>query len=332
MQAVVIRSALALSAVAFVFLTVVTAAHSQREYYDGPGDYYPHEPPVEVAPPPPPPPPPAPMEPPPIVPPAPARLAFPTPTPPPFSPGIVLPSDVSAAAADLPAQPPGLRPLLNNLTLITDGKFPLPKNGKDKGDGIIVRAGEEASIERPSPCSVKVHNGKVLVSVRRPSEVGLAITPLAEVSLSPDSDVLIVATGDLVRVLNLDSRGNACRIKLSNSLLKNAERKIISVRPGTELLFSNSKLSRRDLRPSDGIARRRAKVLEDGRLALTEFSLATVVQSCDLIAQLEQEKSNVRVQRVMMDMSKMAAVLNYTNGPGFTYGSQEQIAAKGATH
>lgn len=253
---------------------------------------------------------------------------MPTPVPPPFSPGVVVPNDVSAAAARMPAQPPGLRPLVQNLILLSDNKFPFPKS-KDRGDGIIVRAEEHSSTERPSPCSVKIHSGRVLVSVRRPSEVGLAITDLAEISLASDSDVLIGAENGLVRVLNLDSRGSACKIKLGKNVLNDANNKIISIKPGTELVFSNSKLNRHVLRPSDGIARRRSKLLEDGRIALTEFSLATVMQSCDLIVQLEQESSNHKAQRMLTDMSKMAAVLNYMNGPGFTYGGVgNQVAGK----
>lgn len=280
----------------------------------------------------PPPPPPAPPPPPPVTPPPPQQLATPTPIPPPFSPGVVVPNDVSAAAARMPAQPPGLRPLVQNLILLSDNKFPFPKT-KDKGDGIIVRPEEKASIERPSPCSVKVHTGRVLVSVRRPSEVGLAITSLAEISLSSDSDVLIGAENGLVRVLNLDARGSACKIKLSQNVLNNPQNKIIAIKPGMELVFSNAKLSRHSLRPSDGIARRRSKMLEDGRIALTEFSLATVMQSCDLIVQLEQETSNSKTQRMLTDMSKMAAVLNYMNGPGFTYGGAgNQVATQGQPH
>lgn len=307
-----------------------------REYYaGGEGQQWgsqcchecvpPEVPAVAAAAPAPPPPPPAP---PPPAPP-PTRLATPTPVPTAFSPGVVVPNDVSAAAARMPAQPPGLRPLVQNLILLSDNHFPIPKT-KDKGDGIIVRAEEQSSTERPSPCSVKIHSGRVLVSVRRPSEVGLAITPLAEISLSSDSDVLIGAENGVVRVLNLDSRGSACKVKLGQNVLNDAKNKIISIRPGTELVFSNAKLSRHVLRPSDGIARRRSKMLEDGRIAITEFSLATVMQSCDLIVQLEQEHSNGKAQRMLTDMSKMAAVLNYMNGPGFSYGGAgNQVAGKG---
>lgn len=277
----------------------------------------------------PPPPPPAPPPPPPPVAPAPTRLATPTPVPTAFSPGVVVPNDVSAAAARMPAQPPGLRPLVQNLILLSDNHFPIPKT-KDRGDGIIVRAEEQSSTERPSPCSVKIHSGRVLVSVRRPSEVGLAITALAEVSLSSDSDVLIGAENGLVRVLNLDSRGSACKVKLGQNVLNDAKNKIISIKPGTELVFSNAKLSRHVLRPSDGIARRRSKMLEDGRIAITEFSLASVMQSCDLIVQLEQERSNGKAQRMLTDMSKMAAVLNYMNGSGYSYGGAgNQVAGTG---
>jgi hypothetical protein len=71
-----------------------------------------------------------------------------------------------------------------------------------------------------------------------------------------------------------------------------------------------------ELRPRDGIARRFIKVLEQGQLAIAEFSPASAITSSALLVDLKQSVNGVKERRIISDMSKMAAVLNYKMGEG----------------
>jgi hypothetical protein len=68
------------------------------------------------------------------------------------------------------------------------------------------------------------------------------------------------------------------------------------------------------LRPHDGISRRRTKVLNQGYVALSEFSVESVLHTSSLIANMTQKESDAKEKRIISDMSKMAAVLNQVNG------------------
>ncbi len=85
------------------------------------------------------------------------------------------------------------------------------------------------------------------------------------------------------------------------------------------LVAGQEKITRSTLRPKDGIARRYQKVLENGHLAVSEFSLESAISSCDMLVDLQQKTTGVKERRILSDMSKMAAVLNYKNGSqGYT--------------
>lgn len=211
---------------------------------------------------------PAPVAPPP---PPPQVASPPPPTPPvlthttPFTPGIVQPKDTTGAAANLPAVPPPLPHLTQGLILLSEKTFPQTNRFSGRSDGIIVRAEESASYQRPSPCVLKLILGRAIVSVRRPSDCGLVQTPLGDVALESNSDVLVCAEKDLVRLLNLGSSGNNCKVKPENGVISEVKNHhILSIKPGFELVISLAKLNKLQLRPGDGIARRRAKLYEEG--------------------------------------------------------------------
>ena len=96
-------------------------------------------------------------------------------------------------------------------------------------------------------------------------------------------------------------------------------REILNISGGYELIAGQEKMTRSTLRPKDGIARRYQKVLENGHLAVSEFSIESAINSCDMLVDLQQKTSGVKERRILSDMSKMAAVLNYKNGSqGYT--------------
>ena len=49
---------------------------------------------------------------------------------------------------------------------------------------------------------------------------------------------------------------------------------------------------------------------------MSEFSVDSAIKNNDLIADIRQNTTGVKERRILSDMSKMAAVLNYTRGEG----------------
>lgn len=217
------------------------------------------------------------------------------------------------------------------------GAFPSLDQLKQDEEGVLVRSLENARFTRPSLASVKLDSGSILVSVRRPSRLGVISTPQGDVSVSADADVIVTYNDGLLRVLNLTGHGEAVKIKIhasnisakiisSNSRPDQEQAKepshepivsqpvAIAVKVGHEIVSSDHALTRGDLHPHDGIARRRFGFVESNVLAVSEFSLESVLNSSDLLVDLCQKTSGLKERRIMGDLSKMAAVLNYMNG------------------
>lgn len=228
--------------------------------------------------------------------------------------------------------PPGLPPVSQGIEVIAADRFPQSKKNQNT-DNILVRAKDNAVWERTSPHSVKLVSGMILVSVRRPSQLGVIETSEADLALSADGELLLSAENGVLHVLNASARGSGCKIKLRSPLFDHKAKHTFALKPGYEFVAGDKKLSRRDLRPQDGIARRRSQVFEDGRIALSEFSVDAMLRYCDLVANMNQKDSGVKERRILADMSKMAAVLNQVNGTqGFSYSKDEsRLAGNGAT-
>lgn len=236
-------------------------------------------------------------------------------------------------------------PNLNPATAVQklSGAFPSLDQLQQDEEGILVRSLENASFTRPSLASVKLESGSILVSVRRPSRLGVISTPQGDVSVSADSDVIVTYNDGLLRVLNLTGHGEAVKVKVhasnvSSKIISSApETKLetktepshepivsqpvaIAVKVGHEIVSSDHALTRADLHPHDGIGRRRFGFVEsnvsqkENVLAVSEFSLESVLTSSDLLVDLSQKTSGIKERRIMGDLSKMAAVLNYMNG------------------
>ncbi|MBP9094610.1 hypothetical protein KBI23_26560 [bacterium] len=230
-------------------------------------------------------------------------------------------------------------PNLNPATAVQKLSNPFPSLDQLQQDeeGILVRSLENASFTRPSLASVKLESGSILVSVRRPSRLGVISTPQGDVSVSADSDVIVTYNDGLLRVLNLTGHGEAVKVKVhasnvSSKIISSApEPKLdtkpepshepivsqpvaIAVKVGHEIISSDHALTRADLHPQDGIGRRRFGFVESNVLAVSEFSLESVLTSSDLLVDLSQKTSGIKERRIMGDLSKMAAVLNYMNG------------------
>jgi len=217
------------------------------------------------------------------------------------------------AAGEIIAPSPEMR-VLNGVRFVPADEFPLRQDQSGPSSGIVVRFAPGADYTKSAPHIVELRSGQILVSVRRPSRFALVYTPLGEVAIRADGDVLITARAGSARVMNIDGRGENVMVKLDKGPFVGGERRTAAISPGCELVASRGRLERSHMRPADGIARRHFKMLEGGHVAVSEFSVASVLSRSTLIANMAQELSGKKVDRIIADMSKMAAVLNQING------------------
>jgi hypothetical protein len=181
-----------------------------------------------------------------------------------------------------------------------------------------VRFEQGAQYTRPSPYSVEFTSGRILVSVKKPSNLALVKLPLGQAAINANGDVLFSYNEGVLRVDNLTGTGESVKVRLSEgAFAKHPEQ--VSIKPGYEVVAADHKLTVRDLHPHDGIARRHFRMLEDGSMAVTEFSVESAMRNVSMIVELSQQSTGVKERRIMGDMSKMAAVLKYVNGTeGYT--------------
>lgn len=225
-------------------------------------------------------------------------------------------------ALNLPSAMSGLIPLKQ-----TD--FPKEENSKDKGEWVLVRAEQDTNYSRPSPIAVELKVGAVLVSVRKPSQTAFVKTDLGKIAITANGDAIVKNTDGVVRVMNIDGLGKSVRIKLEGGPFTGNDAKVVALKPGFELVAAGRTLKRSDLRPRDGIGRRKASVVLKGFAAINQFSVDTLLQSCDLVVAINQNTTGVKERRILSDMSKMAAVLNMMDsapGKGFVRESNYKLA------
>ncbi len=245
----------------------------------------------------------------------PIKIDIPT-TPPshPFTQPVVVPTDVTAP--NIPNFVTGGFPdVLSGLSSIRS--FPGSEVLKGSTDFILVRATEGSVFQKISPYMVNLTSGQLLLAVHKPSNTGMVQTPLGRVALFANSDVLVSFVNGVLRIENIDGLGENVKVNLDQGPFAGAADPMFAMAPGFELIASDRKLDRTDLRPRDGIARRKAKLIHNGYIAISEFSVESVLQSSSLVAEMNRKESGSKDRRVVADMSRMAAVLNNVNGGGY---------------
>lgn len=201
---------------------------------------------------------------------------------------------------------------LDGLEVLDESSFPKDDGARDE-EGIIVRYKPGSEFSRPSACALHLESGDVLVSIRRPSRMAQITSKLANASFSSDSDVEVRYQDGTLRFINLSGLKQKVMIRVAPGVLSSRAR-VVSIRPGYELVIGDHRLHRSELRPADGYARRFFKTLENGQMAISEISVESILHASDLIANLQQKDSGAKERRILADMSKMAAVLNQVNG------------------
>jgi hypothetical protein len=233
-----------------------------------------------------------------------------------FRPPLTVPTDATNPI------PPGLTqigPNMDPLGGITELKsFPDNSFLKGSADFILLQKAPGTDANKDTPYSVNFVSGTIMVSVRKPSNIGMIDTPLGRIAVYGNADAMLSFKDGVLRIQNLDGVGNTLRINLSKGPFT-SNPIILALAPGHELVASDHKLTRSDLTAGDGILRRKPKLIGEGNIAVSQFSLESVLSNSALIAQMNQKETGSKEHRVLADMSRMAAVLNHVNGTqGYT--------------
>lgn len=195
--------------------------------------------------------------------------------------------------------------------IASERTFPGAENLKGPSDFILVQPEEGAVLQRESPYLVALNNGTILASVRRPSSMGMISTPIGRVAFTANSDAFISFSDGALRVRNVDGVSRNIRVNVLTGPLAG---KIYSVKPGFELVVSDHKLGREDLRPGDGILRRQSQIFGGGFAGACQYQVQSALSRSAVVTHLAANQSDAKSRRVLADMSRMAAVLNQVQG------------------
>jgi hypothetical protein len=205
---------------------------------------------------------------------------------------------------------------LAGIQAITASSFPSEAQARGDANWITVLAKEGAVFTKPNSYTAELKSGDIIVSVKEPSHLAFVKTAFGDIAVGANSDVMVCYNNGVLRVLNFDGEGRVLKLNLDKGPFAGPADPTVTVAPGYELVASEQKISRQEMRPKDGIARRFGKVLENGHLAINEFSLESAAHNIGMLVSLQQPTSGVKERRIMTDLSKMASVLNYRNGGG----------------
>ncbi len=232
----------------------------------------------------------------------------------PFRPPVVVPTDVTNNFFTGGQMPPAASSALNGIQRLPERFFPRETPREDDPEGILVKWLPGTIFTRPQNNIVKLTSGEVLISIKNPATRANLVTPFGTIALDASADIIASFENGLLRIKNMDGLGMKVKIKLDQGCFANQKPIVISLAPGYEFTAGDHTLARNELKPKDGIARRFIKVLEQGQLAVAEFSPASALNNNAMLVDLRQSVSGVKERRVLSDMSKMAAVLNHQMG------------------
>lgn len=232
-----------------------------------------------------------------------------------FVPPIVVPTDVTntyPGAISAMFTPTGIGPgLLAGFRTLSGEGFPAPENLKGTADYILLKWADDTVFTKPNLYSVSLTSGTVLVGVKKPSNIGMVVTPVGSVAIYANADVLVSFKDGVMRVANLDGIGDAIKVSFQGN--------VYAVPPGVEFVGANRPLTKVDLRPLDNLSRRNTQVIKGVDAAIIEFSVESSIEGSALIANLQNSNAGDKERRMLSDVSRMAAVLNHIAGAeGFT--------------
>jgi hypothetical protein len=227
-------------------------------------------------------------------------------------PPIVVPTDVTSqypqeiAAMFTPAGGLAAAGLLAGFHTMGSDAFPAMEELGGSPEFLEVKWEEGSVFTKPNLYSVDLTSGAVLVGVKKPSNTGLIVTPIGSAAIFSNADALVTFKDGVLRVANLDGTGDHVRI--------NFKGQVYSIPPGVEFVAANRPLTKKDLKPSDNLARRNVQVVKGQNAAIVEFSVESSMEGSLLIAKLQSSNATNKDRRMLSDVSRMAAVLNHVAG------------------
>jgi hypothetical protein len=238
-------------------------------------------------------------------------------------PPIVVPTDVTSpqitnpnATSVLGAQI--LNPL-SGIQRISDQSFPGDEKVGKNFNWITVLAKEGADFSKPNNYTANLKTGDIIVSVKNPSKLAFVKTPYGDIAVGANSDVMVTYNQGVLRILNFDGEGRVLKVKLDKGPFAGPSDPTVTIAPGYELVASDKLITRAEMRPRDGIARRNGKTLDKGYMSICQFSLESAAHNVGMLMNLQQTTTGIKERRIMTDLSKMAAVLNQRSGQqGYT--------------
>lgn len=268
------------------------------------------------------------MQPPPPPPPMPEPVRTPQPVPPPtFVPPVPTSTDVT-----LPPQthiqkdnpvfsfPPNdnTGPATAGISVL-NGAQPFPSVDQLGGpkDFLLFQSKPGSIFTKLSDYAYFLQEGDAMGSVRPPSKTGMITFEWGAAACGAPADMYVHVDhshSTTCRVINMSGKGDKVKVQLKKEIVGDHPVSAFAIAPGFELVCCEHKLTREQLRPNDGFARRRVQVMGDEQnIAISEVSIESILNSSELIAKMNTE-DNAKDKRVLKDLSRMAAVLNHANG------------------
>jgi hypothetical protein len=232
--------------------------------------------------------------------------------PPTFIPPLTVPTDSTSTI-----------PFNLNFTQAPDSvgivelkSFPQPEELGGPTDFIVVKYATNTDWHKDTSYLATLKDGQLLVGVRKPSRMGMVRVPLGMIALSSDADALISYTNGVLRIANLDAVGTNLKVNLNAGPFSGNLDPIYSLSPGFELVAGEHVLTREEIRPNDGILRRKPKIVLKGYAVVSQFQEESVLRNNAVVAEMNKKDDDPKSKRMISDMSRMAAVLNQVHGVG----------------
>jgi hypothetical protein len=184
--------------------------------------------------------------------------------------------------------------------------------GYNGGSGILFHEEEGSKIAQLSPNELKLDEGSVLLSVH--GQTATVETPNGKVQVKGEGNVLTSFIAGVMRVDNISARAGSCRVLMNGATIER-DTTTVALAPAYELVVGDRKLADGEIRPADGIARRRGYVFEGARVATNEFSIDSIIDSHPIISSMLNDTSR-QDRKCLNEVTKMAAVMNYVHGAG----------------
>lgn len=192
------------------------------------------------------------------------------------------------------------------------------------GQASAIHHSAQTKVQELAPGHYHLDSGSLLVSPHHSRSTTLS-TDLAKILVGRKSDVLVSFDAGVLRVQNLDGVGKDVLIELNQP---GNPSPVVTLRPGHELVVASRHLDWDVIRPADGIGRRNQVLIGDGKMAVSEISLASVLKNQKLLS--ASKKSEVNAQRQIYNrVLKTAVILDGLRGKNGFHAVPQALASTG---